>query len=207
MFRYLLLFATINVAAFAQAILPTTVSAQVSAPLWRYFASSETRLDNPDFPTGLSLSFSFTLNVPQKGVFWGTSPALESLAPTPFRIGTTDFTTSDVGAVSCFSDGQLLSFWIGGVLDGIGGVSSNWVDPYPSDFSLAWYNKNSSLFYYQVNGYFSQLRGTDFDFIVSTSMSQPVPEASTTGVGAGVLLLGLILVRKYWPKKTIRAST
>jgi len=189
---------TLNVALFAQAILPTKVEGRFSAPLWRPFQSpNETRLDNPDFANGLSLTFSFTMNVPQQGSFLGYVSSLDSLNPEPFTIGTTDFSRKDVGAFSQFQDGQLVGFWIGGLVDGVSSVNSNWVDPYPSDFMLIYRPEiDSSLFLYQVNGYFSQLRGTDFDASVNTSTAQPVPEAASFGFGAGVMLLVLAIFRK-----------
>jgi hypothetical protein len=115
MIRYLLMLGTFNVVSFAQAILPTHISGSFSVPRWLYLSPSESHVENPDFPNGLSLQFSFTVNIPEQGFFYNDAATLDSFSPDPFVIGATKLTRSDIGAGAVFQNGSLQTLFVSGL--------------------------------------------------------------------------------------------
>jgi len=200
--RNVIILATLNASAFAQAVLPTHFSGSFSVPEWLYLSPLEHRVDNPDFPNGVYSSFSFTVNVPQQGTFENQAIALDSWTPDPFPIGTTNLTRSDIGAYVSFQDGILQFFMIGGLLDGVNGVGGYGAGSGPSDFMFVYAPlQNAAVFLYQVDGEFAQVEGENIQARVDISTAQPVPEASSIGIGGALVLLGLI-VRSQVTRRT-----
>jgi hypothetical protein len=193
--RSLIILATLKSAVFAQAILPTHFSGSFSVPEWIYYPTLETRVNNPDFPNGVSASFSFTINVPrpQQGIFEEYAAALDSWTPDTLKIGATSLGINDLGVDISYKDDVLQYFFIGGLLDGVNAVGEHDAGMAPSDFMFIYAPlQNSAGFFYQIDGEFAQVEGANVHAVVDITTAQPVPESSSFGIEGALILVCLV---------------